>query len=74
VAVYTPGATERVTMPESRHCPQCYSRRVVIVSQDDVSKACRCEHCGCEWTATERSIQRLLSDVVKPPRGKDPSS
>ena len=54
-------------MPESRHCPQCYSRRVVVVSQNDVGKACRCEHCGREWLATERSTGKLLSEVVAPP-------
>ena len=61
-------------MPESRHCPQCYSRRVVVISHDDAGKACRCEHCGREWLAIERSTRRLLADVVNPPTCKAPAS
>ena len=44
------------------------------LSHDDAGKACRCEHCGREWLAIERSTRRLLADVVNPPTCKAPAS
>jgi hypothetical protein len=57
-------------MPESRNCPQCYSRQVAPLRETAKGTEYVCQQCGKQWITIEISI----ADAVTQPGDKPPKS